>query len=178
MSIKLVLFFIFIFFVQSAYSITLVNEIKKTSINITGNVIDNSCEVVPKNIDVNLFNNPLKQLSYKGAVTANVLFSINLIHCGDSVKAIKVVYKGEEDNIDKNLLAINKVPGSTEGVAIQLLNSDKNQKPINQLMNNTQWIPLHPGSNVINYYARLKATTNKVTYGHVRSQAIFNIEYL
>ncbi|WP_160295391.1 fimbrial protein [Photobacterium angustum] len=157
---------------------TLVNDTKKTSINIKGKVIDNSCEVLPKTIDVNLFNNPLKQLSYKGAVTANVLFSINLIHCGDSVKAIKVVYKGEEDNIDKNLLAINKEPGSTEGVAIQLLNSNKNQKPINQSINNTQWIPLHPGSNVINYYARLKATTNKVTYGHVSSRATFYIEYL
>ncbi|WP_305462396.1 fimbrial protein [Photobacterium leiognathi] len=107
MSIKLVLHPLYSFFLYSrAYSITLVNEIKKTSINITGNVIDNSCEVVPKNIDVNLFNNPLKQLSYKGAVTANVFFSINLIHYGDSVKAIKVVYKGEEDNIDKNLLVM------------------------------------------------------------------------
>ncbi|WP_318447691.1 fimbrial protein [Photobacterium leiognathi] len=178
MSIKLILSFIFIIFAQSAYSITLVNDIKNTSINITGNVIDNSCEVLPSKIDVNLFNNPLKQLNYKGAVTANVLFSINLIHCGDSVKEIRVVYKGEADNIDKNLLAINKVPGSAEGVAIQLLDSNKKQKPINQLMNNTQWIPLHPGSNLINYYARLKATTNKVTYGHVHSQAIFNIEYL
>ncbi len=46
-------------------------------------------------------------------------------------------------------------------------------------MNNTQWISLHPGNVlVINYYARLKATTNKVTYGHVQFLSnflIFNI---
>ena len=42
MSVKLVLSFIFIFLVQSAYSIMLVNDTKKTSINIKGKVIDNS----------------------------------------------------------------------------------------------------------------------------------------
>ncbi|WP_060988159.1 fimbrial protein [Photobacterium leiognathi] len=178
MSIKIVLPFIFMFFVQSAYSIPLINDPKKTSINIAGKVTDNSCEIQPKTINVNFFNNPLKQLSYKGAVTANVLFSINLIHCGDSVQAIKIVYKGNADNIDNNLLAIDKGSGSAEGVAIELLDSNKNQKPINQLINNTDWIPLHIGSNVINYYARLKATTSKVTYGHIRSEADFDVEYL
>lgn len=151
-----------------------------STINITGNVRDNTCAVAPgsQNQVVDLLLNAVKQLHSVGEVTPTVPFRIELTPCGSAVTAVKVGFVGIADSSNKTLLALEPGSANATGAGIQILDSAKNPLVLNADSNNIAWTPLVAGkANTLNFNARLMASKLPVTAGHIRATATFTLEF-
>ena len=151
-----------------------------STITISGNIRDNACTVSPgsKEFTVDLMDNAAKQLNSVGATTPMVPFQIILSTCGSSVTAVKVGFTGTQDSYNDTLLKINDGTDAAAGMGIEILSNDQQAIPINATSASLLWISLSPGKdNVINFYARLKATKVPVKAGHIYGTAIFTLEF-
>ncbi|OAT51348.1 fimbrial protein BcfF [Providencia heimbachae] len=151
-----------------------------STINIKGNVKDNTCAVAPgsQNQVVDLLTNAVKQLYTVGEVTPIVPFNIELTPCGSSVIAVKVGFVGIADANNNSLLALEPGNANASGVGIQILDSTRTPMILNTSSNNIAWTPLIASrGNTLNFYARLMASRLPVTAGHIRATATFTLEF-
>lgn len=151
-----------------------------STITIIGNIKDNACFVAvgSQNFTVDLMHNASKQFSQVGSLTPLVPFSIVLSPCGSAATAVKVGYVGIADTIDTSLLKLNTGVGTASGIGIQILNSNRDQIPLNAPSSSLSWISLTANqSNTINFYARLKSTKIPVTVGSITATATFTLEF-
>lgn len=151
-----------------------------STINIKGNVKDNTCAVAPgsQNQVVDLLINAIKQLHSTGEVTPIVPFSIELTPCGTAVTAVKVGFVGIADTNNKALLALESGSANASGAGIQILDSARTPLVLNADSNNIIWTPLIAGqNNTLRFYARLMASKLPVVAGHIRATATFTLEF-
>ncbi|OAT34741.1 fimbrial protein [Proteus myxofaciens] len=151
-----------------------------STINIKGNVKDNTCAVAPgsQNQVVDLLVNAVRQLHSPGEVTPFVPFNIELTPCGTAVTAVKVGFVGIADTNNKSLLALESGSANASGVGIQILDSHKIPLPLNSDSNNIMWTSLVAGqSNTLRFYARLMASKLPIVPGHIRATATFTLEF-
>lgn len=143
-------------------------------VNIIGNVQDNTCDVDinSRNFDVNLGSYDNRQLTAAGDTTPVSAFNIKLTSCGTAVKTVKLTFMGTPDNQEEGLIQINTVNGA-QGVAIQLLDKNKNALKINM----PTIVALKKGGQTITFYAQLKATYVPVKAGDVDAVVNFVLDY-
>ena len=151
-----------------------------STINIKGNVKDNTCAVAPgsQNQVVDLLVNAVRQLHSAGETTPTVPFSLELTPCGTAVTAVKVGFVGIADINNKALLALESGGSNASGVGIQILDSTRSPLALNAGTNNISWTPLVAGqSNTLRFYARLMASQLPIVAGHIRATATFTLEF-
>ncbi len=151
-----------------------------STINIKGNVKDNTCAVAPgsQNQVVDLLINSVRQLHSTGEVTPIVPFSIELTPCGTAVTAVKVGFVGIADTNNKALLALESGSSNAAGAGIQILDGSRTPLVLNADSNNITWTPLVAGqSNTLRFYARLMASKLPIVAGHIRATATFTLEF-
>lgn len=150
-----------------------------STITITGQVLDNTCFVyLPGPLDVDLLSHSAKQFNSVGATSAMIPFDIVLSPCGSSVTAVKVGFNGSADAINSNLVALNTFSSTASGLGIQILDRNKVELPLNTPFSGISPIPLTASkSNVLRFYARMKATQVPVKTGQVSAGATFTLEY-
>lgn len=151
-----------------------------STINIKGNVKDNTCAVAPGSQSqvVDLLINAVRQLHSVGEVTPIIPFSIELTPCGTAVTAVKIGFVGISDTNNKSLLALESGSSNASGVGIQILDGDKTPLILNADSNNITWTPLVAGkSNTLRFYARLMASKLPIVAGHIRATATFTLEF-
>ncbi|MEX3137562.1 fimbrial protein [Serratia ureilytica] len=150
-----------------------------TNINISGRISDNGCVVAATSevIDVDLLKHATKQLSSPGATTIAVPFKIELSPCGPNASNVKVGFTGTSNSTNDTLLAID-VSSTATGIGVEFLDSNQKTISVNAKPEQLQWIHLIGGEpNTLNFYARLKATSNSVTAGSVKATANFTLEF-
>ncbi len=151
-----------------------------STINIKGNVKDNTCAVAPgsQNQVVDLLNNAVRQLYAVGEVTPVVPFQIELTPCGASVIAVKVGFVGIADANNTSLLALDPGSSNASGAGIQILDENRTPLVLNANSSNIMWTPLVAGrGNTLHFYARLMASKLPIVAGHVRATATFTLEF-
>lgn len=151
-----------------------------STINIKGNVKDNTCAVDPgsQNQVVDLLNNGVRQLYAVGEVTPVVPFQIELTPCGASVIAVKVGFVGIADANNTSLLALDPGTSNASGAGIQILDGSRAPLSLNANSSNITWTPLVAGrGNTLHFYARLMASKLPIVAGHVRATATFTLEF-
>ncbi|MDF7680291.1 fimbrial protein [Enterobacteriaceae bacterium ESL0689] len=149
----------------------------ESTITLNGYMHDNSCEVDSQSVNfgVDLLHHATKQLNIVGATTVMVPFKIVFSSCGASTTNVRIGFTGTADGDDPHLL---KNDGSASGLGVEILDSDKNIQPLNALQTSIRWTPLRPGqSNIVNFYARLKASRSPVVAGIVQATATFTLEF-
>lgn len=151
-----------------------------STINIKGNVKDNTCAVAPgsQNQVVDLLNNAVRQLYAVGEVTPVIPFQIELTPCGASVIAVKIGFVGIADANNTSLLALDPGAANASGAGIQILDGSRTPLVLNANSSNITWTPLVAGrGNTLQFYARLMASKLPVVAGHVSATATFTLEF-
>ncbi|MCT4702251.1 fimbrial protein [Enterobacteriaceae bacterium H20N1] len=152
-------------------------------VQFTGSITDTSC-----NIDTESANQTVDlgkwSSSYFGAAgteTTKTPFHIKVQDCPDSVTSVAVLFDGNHDATDKNMLAIDSGANAATGVAIELYEASRNQK-IN-LGSVTEEYPINAGSTGndgtadLTFYADYRSTADDVTVGDANGVANFNMVY-
>lgn len=151
-----------------------------STISITGHVHDNACAVstTSKNFTVELLTHAAKQFHAVGATSVLIPFDIVLSPCGSSVTAVKVGFTGTADSRNTSLLALNASGSSASGIGVEILDGNQQALPVNASFSGIAWVPLTgKQTNVLNFYARMKATQFPVTSGQVSADATFTLEF-
>lgn len=151
-----------------------------SSINITGNVVDNTCEISTEsqNFSVDLQTQASKQFSAQGSVSEMVPFSVMFVNCGSAATGIKLGFQGVTVTPESPLLKNDDISGAATGVAIQLLDAAREVIHVNTDHENLSWNRLESGSNnTLHFYARMIALTYPVTAGKVSATATMTIEF-
>lgn len=151
-----------------------------STISITGHIYDNACAVsiTSKNFTVDLLTHAAKQFHAVGATSVLIPFDIVLSPCGSSVTAVKVAFTGTADSRNTSLLALNASASSAAGLGVEILDKNRQVLPVNAAFSGIAWIPLTgKQTNILNFYARMKATQFPVTTGQVNADATFTLEF-
>lgn len=150
-------------------------------ITVTGNVKDNACAVAvgSENFTVNLTNNnAAKQFPQIGSTTSLIPFNITLSPCGGAATAVKVGFVGVSDGANSGLLKLDNLAGTAKGIGIQILDSNRVHIPLNAASPNLNWVIIKPNqANLLNFYARLMATSMPVSAGSITATATFTLEF-
>lgn len=161
--------------------LTIINAFAADStITISGYVRENACAVAgeSKDFTVDLMENASKQFYAVGATTPAVPFRIVLSPCGSAATALKVGFTGVADSADSSLLKLDSGTNTASGVGIEILDAQQIALPLNAASSTLQWTTLMPGkTNILNFYARMKAAKVPVVAGHVSATATFTLEF-
>lgn len=147
-------------------------------INITGTIIDKTCTISSDTQDqnVNLGSIANKDFTGIGVSTRPQSFVIKLENCSESVSGIFVKFNGTADTKNANYLKLDAVAGSATGIAIAILDNNKNLIP---LANKSKEYYLDLGENniVMQFYAKYISVNSLVTSGTANASATFTISY-
>lgn len=174
-----------IMFLVASPSLFLVNPswAYEGTINITGNIVDGSCDISTdsQTINVNLGSVQASSFANKGDVSNPVPFNIQLKNCSSSVHQADIMFlgKGVADNND--LLELTQEPGVATGVGIRI------RQPAWGDFTNTVRIPLNthlvatsdlePGDNTLTYTLQYEAYQTPVTIGTGNAVMYFDLYY-
>ena len=151
-----------------------------STITITGNVQDNTCQVDVGSQDftVDLQTYTTKQFTKQGSASAAVPFSVSFSACGSAASGVRIVFNGVSVANDNALLKNDATGNAATGIGVQILSADQGVVPVNQQLDELTWTPLKRGQpNNINFYARMVANTYPVTGGMVRAMATMTLEF-
>ncbi|MTD29410.1 fimbrial protein [Erwinia sorbitola] len=152
-----------------------------STIAITGYLRgDNTCSISvdSQNFSVDLMSYKPEELYAVGVVTPYVPFRIIFNKCGSLATAVKVGYMGPSDNENTTLLKIDAGINAASGMAIQILDNDKNPVALNASRDSLHWTRLTPNqSNTLEFYARLMVTRSPISSGIVAATVNFNLEF-
>lgn len=133
------------------------------SVNFTGEILVNGCEVIGENGTTNqnvdlgkLWVNEL--VVGEPATTAGKNFTLKLVNCPDSAQKAVVRFEGDQvpDIQDTSLLALTNGADTAEGVAIQILDNQDNV--INLREDSIEYaLQAAPAENLLNFSARYYA---------------------
>ncbi|SCC34023.1 fimbrial protein [Kosakonia oryziphila] len=145
-------------------------------VSVTGNLIGNTCTVAAdsKEQDVPLGTIGIKQFRHSGDISnIKTPFTLRLEACGPTFAGVKIRFSGTPDDNNPQLVKI--ADGGATGVAVQILDKDSVQIPLN-----TQTAALGMAGNdsvQMTFYAQLVATGAPVSAGDVSAFATWTTEY-
>lgn len=151
-----------------------------SAIKVTGQVIDFGCSVSTESADftVDLMKNSAKQFTSVGNTTPNVPFKIILTDCSDSTTGVKVLFSGNADDNNNTLLKLDEISSGAAGMAVEILDGQGQQLPINSANANLNWIKIQSNKdNILPFSARLKTTYIPIRSGLVNATATFTLEF-
>jgi len=147
------------------------------SVTITGKIIANTCTLDSTSVIVPLGSIALRSLQGAGNTSAPRSFNLDLKECGDAAKSVNVTVKGIADEQNDQALALtSEGDAAATGVAIYLLDKDKNLLPVNNGAVTTY--RLAPSDiNTLQFYAQYVATTDNPRAGEAKSSASIYLDY-
>ncbi len=148
------------------------------TINITGDITDNTCIVSPdsKNFAVEMGNVASKQFHQTGDATRYEPFSIYLEKCGAAASGVTVTFTGPTNSLNPDLLALNGGAGAATGMGLGIYNPDKTLLSIGKESEQTTLTP-DEASVTLSFYARYVADGASVTSGNANTSATFLLTY-
>ena len=157
------------------------------TINFTGEIIDNSCNIFVNGGGSNTGNVDMGKVlrtSFHGTGStvdgkaSSTGFTIEMNKCPDTVKSVTFKFDGENVNGDDKILALTSGEGTATGVGIQLY--DKNRNIIQLTKASEPYTIADTGPNSTNslaFYAKYIQTQDKVTVGPANAVATFTVNY-
>lgn len=154
------------------------------TINVTGNIVDGSCDIDTdsQTINVNLGSVQASSFSNKGDVSNPVPFNIVLKNCSSSIHEADIMFIGKSDPNNIQLLQLTQESGVAEGVGIRI------RQPSFGDFTNMVYIPLNmklnannnlqAGDNTLTYTLQYEATSVPVTVGTGNAVMYFDLYYL
>ncbi|MEL4014650.1 fimbrial protein [Dryocola clanedunensis] len=152
-------------------------------VQFTGSITDTSCNIdsqsVSQQVDLGKWSS--NYFTAAGTETTKTPFHIKVQDCPDSVTKVAVLFDGNHDATDKNLLAIDSGAKAATGVAIELFEADKTDKIA--LGTVSKEYPINIGDNGndgtadLTFYADYRSTVDNVTVGTANGVANFNMVY-
>lgn len=151
----------------------------QVTINISGNVLEKTCEISQSSGDNLLVDMGLIDYRFhkSEAIISDTIFSIDLENCSNNISLVTVSFTGESDDTYPDKLKIRHNEGDAEGIAISLENISGD--PIDIRNNSTKFELFDSSENVkLSFMASLFTTLNKqLTPGKIYSVAYFEISY-
>jgi len=148
------------------------------SVTITGKIIANTCTLDSTSVIVPLGSIALRELQTMGKTSSLKSFNLDLKECGDAAKSVNVTVKGIADEQNSQALALTSAGDSAaQGVAIYLLDKDKNLLPINDEAS-ASYNLVAGNKNLLLFYAQYVATTDNPRAGEAKSSASIYLDYL
>jgi type 1 fimbria pilin len=145
-------------------------------INITGNIIANTCTVSPDDKDkgVDMGKVASKQFADGATVVPPVSFTLSLVDCGTAVSGVSVSFQGTQDTNNADLLALDT--GGATGIGIAILDRNQALIPMNT---QTKSIPIDASAEtaVLQFYAQYTADGAAILSGAANASATFNLVY-
>lgn len=151
-----------------------------SAIKVTGQVIDFGCTVSTESTDftVDLMKNSTKQFTCVGDTTPAIPFQIILTDCSDATTGVKVLFSGAADDDNNTLLKLDATTSSAAGMAVEILDGQGRELPINSSNTFPNWIKIQPKqNNALSFSARLKTTRMPIRAGLVNATATFTLEF-
>ncbi|MGL5384879.1 MAG: fimbrial protein [Enterobacterales bacterium] len=167
-SIKALLFFLIIGECNYSWSYDILLNVSGTII-ATGCTLENESESLV--VDMKEINR--RQFNVVGSQLPEIPFKIKLLDCAASVTGATVSFSGAVDSENTQLLALNS--GGTNGIAIKILDEDKNLIPMNEASKSY----VINGANAIelDFYAQYVATGEPITVGEANAIATYTVSF-
>lgn len=148
------------------------------TINITGNITDNTCTVSPdsQNFTVDMGNVASKQFYQAGDATNYQPFDIYLEKCGAAASGVTVSFTGPTDSLNPDLLQLNGGTSAASGIGLGIYNQDKSLISIGKESEQTTLTP-NEATVTLSFYARYVADGASVTAGAANTSATFKLTY-
>lgn len=146
------------------------------TVNITGDIHNNTCTVNTKDLNVDMGSIAAKQFYTAGVSTTPVKFSIALKDCGAAAKSVAVIFSGTAAATGSSLLALDKTTGAATGLGIAILDDKKSAIPVNSA---SHGYPLIAGvaAATLDFFAQYTSFNQKVTAGVASASVTFNMTY-
>lgn len=146
------------------------------TINIMGDIHNNTCVVDTTELNVDMGNVATKQFYQTGNVPRPVLFNIALKDCGPDVSGVAVKFTGESAAANSPLLKLDASAGAATGVGISLMDKNKTQIAIND---SSKIYPLTASQETarLDFYAQYSAYILPITAGPASASVIFTMTY-
>lgn len=151
-------------------------------VKFTGSITDSSCNVDSSSASqtVDLGKWASNYFTATGTETTKTPFHIKVQDCPSSVTTVAVLFDGNRDATDSNLLAIDAAGGAASGVAIKLFEENKSQQI--SMGTVTENYPVNAddednGTADLTFYADYRSTAAEVTAGSANGVANFNMVY-
>lgn len=147
-----------------------------SNMRFIGAVTASSCDIDTSSLsNISLPSVTQKDFSGKGVSAGEQKFSVRVSGCPNAIKTAALKVTGTADKTNEDLLAIDKVDGGAEGIAIQLLANGTNTLRVNTGTTIPQ--QLKNGETTFNLSARYVAVSDDVTAGAVAAAAQVGIVY-
>ncbi len=153
------------------------------TINVTGNIIDGSCDIGTdsQTINVNLGSVQASSFANKGDVSNPVPFNIELKNCSSSVHEAQIMFLGKSMESNHSLLELTQESGVAEGVGIRIRQPDfgdyTNMVTIPLNMHLVAASDLQAGDNTLTYTLQYEAISTPVTVGTGNAVMYFDLYY-
>lgn len=146
------------------------------TINIMGEIHNNTCVVDTTELNVNMGNVATKQFYRAGNVPLPVHFTIGLKDCGPEVIGVAVKFVGQPAIAGSPLVKLDASVGAATGLGISLMDRNKTQIAVND---NSGVYPLISGNDTatLDFYAQYSAYTIPVTAGPASASVTFTMTY-
>lgn len=148
------------------------------NLRISGNIIDESCEVGTTSADVHIGDFPQSDFTAVGDVSAAKQFDISLLKCSPEITGSNITFSGTSAGSgNTDLLALSRTSGSAEmasGVAVQILDSVVVPIALNKA---SRLQPLTQGDNTMHFQLRYKAIAVPVKAGEANAVMYFDLSY-
>lgn len=146
-----------------------------TRIQYTGRITPETCVVQPasnsQRIDMGQFS--VADFMKAGDVSPSKPFSITLERCTANIRAAKVTFSGTLDSRDRTLIALTAAADAAKGVGIEILDATGAKiVPGTQVRH-----PVGPGSAVLDYSLRYRASGAAVGAGKADAVVFFDVDY-
>ncbi|HBR6963718.1 TPA: fimbrial protein [Klebsiella aerogenes] len=153
------------------------------TINVTGNIVDGSCDIDTdsQTINVKMGNVQASSFANKGDISNPVPFNILLKNCSSTVHEALIMFIGKSDPNNTQLLQLTQEPGVASGVGIRIRQPSWGDFTDNMFIPlNMQLVAageLEPGDNTLTYTLSYEATSTPVTVGTGNAVMYFDLYY-
>lgn len=169
-----------VYFATVLFASTFTASAADSVIKVSGQVIDFGCTISTESKDftVDLMKNSTKQFNSVGSSSPAVPFAILLTDCSDATSGVKVLFSGTADDDNRALLKLEQSTASAAGMAVEILDGQGQELPLNASNATQNWITIQPSqNNALPFAARLKTTRLPVRPGLVSASATFTLEF-
>lgn len=155
---------------------SLASDSEQGTINIMGDIHNNTCIVDTTELNVDMGNVAAKQFYRLGNVPRPVRFSIGLKACGQEVTGVAVKFNGQSAIAGSPLVKLDATVGAATGLGISIMDKNKTQIPVN---NDSSVYPLVSGNDTatLDFYAQYSAYAIPVTAGPANASVTFTMTY-
>ena len=151
-------------------------------VQLNGSILDQSCSIKSADLTKNVIFDDMnpKDFSFLGAVSSMQEVNIGLEKCTGNIETMYYIFSGYADLSDPSLLKITGQQDTSaddiaSGLAIQILDANKNVIPLNQNQNINRTITEQTYN--LKFYLRYKSTNTTVTPGDASSLLYLDFYY-